>query len=93
MNKRYEVREQIEDIIHQFLHRKLNVDQLCESILALDGIAIVAREAELPENPYPPSEGGPPFSGARMERWHNASIYEKAQQDMLEEGWVKEVGK
>ena len=48
MSRRDEVREQIEDIIHQFLHRKLNVDQLCESILALDGIAIVDQQAEMP---------------------------------------------
>ena len=85
---RDEVRKQIKDIIHQFLHRKLNVDQLCESILALDGIAIVDREAGLPSNPYKYFD---PYINEEILYKENHKIYARAQQDMLKQGWVKEV--
>ena len=88
---RDEVRKQIKDIIHQFLHRKLNVDQLCESILALDGIAIVDREAELP-NPEP-SSLDPQYEGETLHygRVCGEMGYRRAQQDMVKKGWVEEV--
>ena len=88
---RDEVRKQIKDIIHQFLHRKLNVDQLCESILALDGIAIVDREAELP-NPEP-SSPDPQYEGETLHygRVCGEMGYRRAQQDMVKKGWVEEV--
>jgi len=56
---------------------------MVQIILVHPNIAIVDREAELPANPY-----GKPllYEGTG----HRVS-YDKAQQDMLKAGWVKEV--
>lgn len=52
-----------------------------DQILALEELAVVGREAELPENPYPVYSPG----------LHEG--YRQALEDITKEGWVKEIEK
>ena len=54
--------------------------QYASKILAIPEIAVVDRDAELPENPH--------NSCCATEAW---LIYDTAQQDMLKAGYVKEI--
>ena len=58
-----------------------------KEILAIKEIAIVDRGAKLPENPFPKPRLNNP-SPANLARYYS---YQRAQQDMLENSWVKEV--
>ena len=95
---RDEVREQIADILDEnlILHSiiqgepvfilKNKLPLIAAQILALDGIAIVEREAKLPAFARVDVEGKP-----EVGRYYDG--YKNGQEDMLEAGWVKEMKK
>ena len=94
MSKRDEVKEQLRNILSEELITytgitvtisQAYINKLINQILALEGLAIVDREARLPENPYLS------VSARSMEQWHDTAICEQARQEMIREGWVKEV--
>jgi len=85
MRKRDEVREQIYEIISD---NKLTYTQIVERIINLPSIAVVDREAGLPSNPYKYFD---PYINEEILYKENHKIYARAQQDMLKQGWVKEV--
>ena len=60
--------------------------RIADQILALDGIAIVEREAKLPAFARIDVEGKP-----EVGRYYDG--YKDGQEDMLEAGWVKEMKK
>jgi len=68
--------------IAEFLDKEAMMQSGIEQILSIPELAVVDREAELPKNPYL-SRG--------MMKSYQYSGYEKAQQDMLKAGWVKEI--
>ena len=98
MRRRDEVREQIADILDEnlILHSiiqgepvfilKNKLPRIADQILALDGIAIVEREAKLPAFARVDVEGKP-----EVGRYYDG--YKDGQEDMLEAGWVKEMKK
>ena len=61
---------------------------IADKILSIPELAVVNRKAKLPENPYN-------FPIPHIHEAHSEvrSVYNLAQQDMLKEKWVKEVGK
>ena len=88
MSKRDEIKEQLRNILSEELITytgitvsisQAYINKLIDQILALEGLAIVDREAKLPDPTYG-SDYNLLFSG-----------YRQAQQDMTEQGWVKEV--
>ena len=85
MRKRDEVREQIYEIVSD---DKLTYTQIVERIINLPSIAVVDREAGLPSNPYKFFD---PSINEEILYKENHKIYARAQQDMLKQGWVKEV--
>ena len=97
MNKRDEVREQIASKIAMFVVSgggfvaPKDVQKLVNGILALDGLAVVDREAELP-NPEP-SSLDPQYEGETLHygRVCGEMGYRRAQQDMVKKDWVEEV--
>ena len=90
MSKRDEVREQIARVFYNFdtlpEFEPGKYYKQIDQILAIDGIAVVDRQAELPENPHEKE-----YEVARSQRLLSIAIYAFAQQDMLKKGWVKEV--
>ena len=85
MSKRDEVRERIYEIVSD---DKLTYTQIVERIINLPSIAVVDREAGLPSNPYKYFD---PYINEEILYKENHKIYARAQQDMLKQGWVKEV--
>ena len=88
MSKRDEAKEQLRNILSEELITytgitvtisQAYINKLIDQILALEGLAIVDREAKLPDPTYG-SDYNLLLSG-----------YRQAQQDMTEQGWVKEV--
>ena len=79
MRKRDEIREQIYEIISD---NKLTYTQIVERIINLPSIAVVGRDAELPVRPV------------KGEAYVSRDYYDgyiQAEQDMVNQGWVKEV--
>ena len=62
------------------------VSETIDQILAIENLAIVDRDAELPTNPW--HQNGIKYrNGLEDQR----IVYERAQQDMLKAGWVREI--
>ena len=61
---------------------------VADVILSIPELVVVDREAELPKYPYPLVTQ---IAGEKeiVDTWHQ--VYDKAQQDMLKAGYVKEV--
>ena len=91
MNKRYEIEDKLLDILTALVKGEINIPEAKRQIFAITGIAIVDREAELP-NPEP-SSLDPQYGGETL---HYGRVcgevgYRRAQQDMVKKGWVEEV--
>jgi len=87
MNKRYEIEDKLLDILFSLAAKEeINIPEAKRQILALDGIAIVEREAKLPAFARVDVEGKP-----EVGRYYDG--YKDGQEDMLEAGWVKEMKK
>lgn len=78
------------DILYYSCQRAL---QRADKILLLQTpacrLAVVMKEGKLPENPYPALDRSESWGFIATHPQH--SIYKQAQQDMLSEGWGKEV--
>lgn len=87
-----EIRDRAKEQIHSVLWALLaaskiadkfgepNLDDYVDEMLLIDDLAVIDPDAELPENPYYPYS----------EYLLNCG-YSRAQQDMRNAGWVKEV--
>ena len=103
MTKRDKVREQIKKILDEMISQQLtaqvnqpdafypDVSFYADQILAIPDIAIVDREAELPD---PESSSlDPQYEGEILQygRVCGEMGYRRAQQDMVKKDWVKEI--
>lgn len=79
--------EELKDDQREFFRNK--ADKL---ILSIPKLAVVDRKAKLPDNPYDPIWRCADEDGV-IEQYRSPQHehYKRAQQDMLKEGWVKEV--
>ena len=104
MNMRDEVREQIDTILENFYYSDGNsadYQEATDHILSLNAIAIVDREAELPECPYAhyPDEMGSKHiieeNRIRQEgpiEWRcHACLWLDGQESILNAGWIKKL--
>ena len=90
--KMSEIRDKVKQEIKLRIRQRSATDDwmlegIVNSILSIPEIAVVDREAELPENPFPKPRLNNP-SSANLARYYS---YQRAQQDMLENSWVKEI--
>lgn len=72
-----------EDTLRDLLDIKGMSREMLRAVVTHPNIAIVDREAELPQNPYIALI----FTGHGIK----AESYQKAQQDMVKDHWVKEI--